>query len=217
MPFLANTYRIVFAGNLAGGEVWNTGFWMAGTAPSSNAAAATAAQDAWNAFVGASGTHGFRALATMGWANTTSVSKVTCYSYVAGGTAVSFEGIYSTTALIGTGGPTSPDQTTLVLTLLTPDAGRRSRGRMYLPCNRASLDANGLISSTDVGSVVSAFGADFTAYNATRGSDSAIVYSRKGGAISTITSVRADLRPDIQRRRANRQTTGTPVSATVTP
>lgn len=207
--------RVVFSGILPGGEIWNTGFWMVGSAPADEAAANILAQELYVAFISDSSSTAFATLATAGWSNGVNVDKVTVYSYPSGGGSSAVVGAHTESPTIGSGGPTSPDQVCYVLTLRTGLSGRQNRGRMYLPANRLSLDSEGLVSSGDQSSIVGAFGAGMTAWNLTAGAPEIVVLSQTAGAANLVTSVDADRRPDIQRRRANRQDTGGRFSVTL--
>jgi hypothetical protein len=208
--------RVVWSGGLPGGEIWQCGFWLAGGLPGSEAAANAQAALLWSAFANTATGHAWRMTSNTLWGNSTSLNKVTVYVYVAGGRVADFIGIHTDTPMVGIGGTGMPDQVCQVLTLETGLSGRRRRGRMYLPNTKGFLDSGGLVSATDVGTVSAAWKADFTAWNAAGGSaGTLVVVSQTGTSFQPVTAVSMDQRPDIQRRRANRQATGTRVHQTL--
>jgi len=79
---------------------------------------------------------------------------------------------------------------------------------MFLPCTAGTLDSNGLFPSASVLSVMTALYNDIKASEGAIGGFQSCVVSVKLGTFATISSLSADTRPDIQRRRANRQTKG---------
>jgi hypothetical protein len=102
---------------------------------------------------------------------------------------------------VGTGG-FCPLQVCMVATLITGAAGRRNRGRMYLPANGIGFGSHEFPNAR-VDAVCQALAAWLDALNTLDGS--AVVVSQAGTSKRAITQVRVDSKPDIQRRRANAQ------------
>jgi len=122
---------------------------------------------------------------------------------------------HNITPIPGTGTSNHPMYVALVVTTQTGRAGRRNRGRMYLPATGATMASAGLFSSTQRDSVVDTLAARLSAVNALSDTATVAVISSVGTTAHPILTVSADQRPDIQRRRANRQAVGTSHSATV--
>jgi hypothetical protein len=203
MGIPADTYRVVLSGRLSGGEIFETGFWVQGSSPDDQPSVTAQAGD-WATFFGGSQVGIVKLLNT-----TSQYDKVTVYSYPTGGPHAAFIGEHAMAPLVGTGTQNHGDQTCLVMTLRTGQAGRRHRGRMFLPANGCSMDGNALVTSSQVSDAVDALAGMFTAYNGPAAPASrVVVVSSAASAAFPVTSVDADLRPDVQRRRANKQTTG---------
>lgn len=101
------------------------------------------------------------------------------------------------------GSDTLPAETSLVVSLRTPFASPRMRGRVYLPpLPRAALDANGnVITGTKTGCADNMAGL-LSAINSSTGTDAeAVVYSRRDRSTTTISSVRCGAVMDVQRSR----------------
>jgi hypothetical protein len=112
----------------------------------------------------------------------------------------------------GTGAPGHPLQVSAVASIGTGSASRRKRGRMYLPghctalgadlqftqaeCNSLRDAATNYLASALAGLRASLAGGDVIRH---------VVFSPTGGLSTDSTSVIVDSRPDIQRRRANKQ------------
>lgn len=98
---------------------------------------------------------------------------------------------------------TMPTQVAAVMTLRTALATRSGRGRIYLPARAVGVTpASGLFSGTLVNTAVDTLASWFTAQKAA--GFPAVVVSQTHGTFQPITTVDADGRPDIQRRRANK-------------
>jgi hypothetical protein len=210
MPIPNNTAKAVYSGHLPGGEHFQTGYWISGITPP-GAPTASAYAEAIGADFKVSCPHVAGLLRP-----TAGYDKVTVYFYTGGPTAA-YSGEFPL-AMPGTGGASPlPDQTCLVATLRTGFTGRSRRGRMYLPCTSASLaDASGLFDPSVPGDVVADLAHHFVNIrDHMTGIGTVSVVSQKLGAVFPVSDVDADLRPDVQRRRANSQTTGARVVALV--
>lgn len=207
---------MVLHGTMAGGEIWETGFWMSDTgvtdASLANALAQLLAQT-----LNANDESG--ALAQMAlefWTGAITWTEVRVYGYPNGGTKAAFVGLYELpSGVTGTGTTTLPNQVCLVLTLNTGLAGRSHRGRMYIPIAKATLDASSELTSQLLTDFVTTWRTFFSDVNASDAGE-IVVVSQSLGAFSPLSSVKADSRLDIQRRRANQQSIRQVVSQAVT-
>lgn len=121
---------------------------------------------------------------------------------------------YSAQALLGTpaaGAGTSymPLQQCFCITTLTPRPGGSYRGRMYLPATGMTLDSNRRFNGAALAAVVNSVKGVLSAGNTVGLYGPPVVVSRTKTVATQITAIRYDLKPDIQRRRANRQSAGT--------
>jgi len=107
----------------------------------------------------------------------------------------------------------------MAITTGTDRIGASYRGRFYLPAHGQPLtDATHLFPVAKVQDIVDSLGTFFTNFNHAGDLayvNEAQVISRTLGTGQLITSLSADLRPDIQRRRANQQPNGGRVTAGV--
>lgn len=191
----AGVSRVVLSGHLAGGEIFQTGFYIAG-APVDQATTQGIADGFASNWVASAGDAARSILA-----GSSGYDKVTVYSYVAAGPApASFVGEAALVG-VGTGGGQLPNQIALVATLLTGAAGRRNRGRMYLPANGMPLTGHQALLSLAT-SVATGMVAIFSQFD----DAGVVVVSGVAGTARRVTSVRVDTRPDVQRRRAGKQT-----------
>lgn len=213
MGIPAGSIKISLNGSLPGGEIWNTGWWIYGPTLDVSAAASTAA-NIWSIMSASTGTHLMNALKVL-WQTSCAFTGVKVYSYADTTGVASVVGSATGTAVTGTGTkPVQPDQECLVVTLRTALSGSHRRGRMYMPVNGAALDGGGLFSALDVGTVLDGLKADLALVGADPHLSGfpPVVLSKVLGATTPITAISADLRPDIQRRRSNRQARGTPIT-----
>jgi hypothetical protein len=213
MAMPANTVRNVIRGTLAGGEIFQTSFMTVGLAPTSEDLAqaySDSLRDRWLAHLPT-----LLNMINSGCA----YDGVTIYAYPAGGTAATFTASTDfATPQIGTGNAILPDQVCLVMTLLTGAAGRRNRGRMYLPATGVTMAAGGLVSATQVATWVTGVESIFSDINGQAPNMGGVsVVSNVGTTSRLVTSVRSDQRADIQRRRANKQVTGATSEQPVAP
>lgn len=192
--------RTVFHGTLENGEIFQWGFW-ASEAPSDAAAANTQADAARDAFAATTSGSVPRTLLSTGSAYT----GVRVYSYPNGGPDAEYVGESTITGQAGAGTGSLPNQVCVVATLLTGLAGRRNRGRIFLPCNSSSL-ANGQLSSSITGGIQAWVASFVGAINSAYDPGKVVVLSQVAGSASNVTEISVDSRLDIQRRRADRET-----------
>jgi hypothetical protein len=102
------------------------------------------------------------------------------------------------------------------VSLLTAVAGRRARGRVYLPANVISVDQSGNYQPNQLGGLAIWFADFLTGLNSTETPQHVGVLSQKFGTFQSVNVVKIDSKPDIQRRRANKQTPTSVSTAIVT-
>lgn len=210
MPIPAGVSKIVIhAETPSHSEIAEWGFWV-NQAPTDQATA--------DSILGAYVTgvqNNFGALCSI-ITNDTTYTQARLYSYPTGGPASSYVFDEALTGGVGTSTyVTLPLQTSMCITLRTGQNGRSKRGRIYLPAHAASLGNTHLFTAAAVTSVVGAIaGALSTAAQAS--GTAPVVVSQTLTSFTEITSVDADLVPDIQRRRANKMPTTVRESAAVT-
>lgn len=222
MGIPANVARVSLQGTLPGGEIFSTGFWVrpsdgGSDVPSTNADAQTMA----NNIVGqtAFGTliTGLKSLLSTSSAYAT--LRVDCYP--TGGPRATASATAAIASGTGTGANALPDQVCWVATLRTGQIGRSLRGRMYLPANGYTITTTtGLFiaHTPTIAALVAAYFTSLPLSNTIPGSGvgaEAVVVSSRLTVATHISQVTNDHRPDIQRRRADRQNIGTVSSATV--
>lgn len=207
MPIPANTARIVFRGALDGGEIWESGFWVHGSVPTSNDNAEGLAGAALGLATSTDNSGALHTCAEDLWDAFTNVSEATCYSYPNGGIAAEYIGTNTQTPLVGSGAGRCPNQIALVISLRSAAAGRRNRGRMYMPATGPTLSASGQVSPSVTAAVCSSWANFFGDWNALSGNPQVSVVSRIGaGAVAPVTRVAVDSVLDTQRRRRNKVT-----------
>lgn len=202
MAIPAGVARVSLQGHLGQGEIFDTGFWVeAGdinTAAEANDLAADVAADFET-----------QALAVaVGYLDGFSgYDRVRVYAYPTGGPNASYVGEAPIANGAGVNsGPQLPLQCCIVVSLRTPLAGRRSRGRMYIPINQGTLTTHQL-TLAQCQAMADAFGNFFETVNDTAANREVVVVSQVGtGGISNVDRVTVDSLVDIQRRRANDQT-----------
>lgn len=203
--------RISLVGHQTGGEIFDTSFWVGGTGvPTSNADANTYAAQVSSQLGGPTLTELCSLLDS-----DSGYDEVRVYSYPSGGPTASFVGSATIGSGTGTNSTFMPLQQCMCITLLTGLSGRQNRGRMYLPATGLSLTSGHLFSGTTVQNVVEAMAGFFGGVNGLGSTNDVCVVSQTATTFHTVTAVRADERPDIQRRRANRQATGASHLATI--
>lgn len=214
MPIPAGVRHVVMFGTLPGGEVWNSGFWINHQITDETSGHAEAEAMFTQLKTNSSGHFWYEA--RQHWFNPgTTFDGVRNYGYTAGGTTADFAVSSSSSGVTGGAvGGSNINQVALCVTLLTGYSGAHRRGRMFLPATGGVADGNGLFTNVMVQALLVGLLADMRAC-ATIGGEpfDLIVVSRSLTGYRSLTSVRADLRPDVQERRANRQNRGTPQTA----
>lgn len=192
--------RMVCYGDLPGGEIWASGFWI-------SYPAAPADGTAWQVIVQTVGTAMF---AHSGWFQPQNVAGATWlgvkgYYHAANPGAPAIfagDGVFGS-ALAGTGsGDEMPNQIACVATLQTGQSGRSYRGRMYIPTTNLAI-AGGFVGSSQVNAMANGL-ADCLTAAATAAGGTLQVVSISKDVMTAMIAVRVDDKPDTQRRRSNR-------------
>jgi hypothetical protein len=216
MPIPNQVTRVALVGRSAGGEIWETGYWLH-SAPTSLADANTLANSLADI-------HTTTTVSIIGylkqnqWHPSLVFSYVRVYSYPSGGPAAAFTGQSTDRAIPGVLATTSmlPHQVAWCATLNTGAAGRSNRGRSYFPIsNPGTLAQTGQRPTLDCTTAAQAYARDLAMVTSTVAPYVPVVLSQKLASTRTITSVRFDSRLDIQRRRANREAIQVGASASV--
>lgn len=217
MPVPTDCWRIVYRGSLPYGEVWQTGVWLQGNAPTSNSAATAGAQLEFGAEGTATPSSYWNAVKAL-LPSSITLDQVAVYSYPTGGTTAAFIGLSTGTPLAGTSSNNLlPNQMCACLSLLTDSSGRSYRGRMFLPVSSSLIPpTSAKLDSTPRTTLTGVWSTKFTDFNAASGWGDVVVVSQKLGIATRVTAVRMDSRPDVQRRRANRETGIVSTTAVVT-
>lgn len=193
------TTRVQVRGHFPGAEIFEWGYWLGG---------APVSQDDANNLAAAQKTLFDSALKTLLLPHINADSgydEIRVYAYPTGGPSAAFVGS-AALGYAGTGSTTcnNPLQVALVVTLLTGLAGRRNRGRLYLPYQLSTGLTNHQLTQSQINPIGTAF-ADF-AGGQNVGQQISVVSQVGAGAQNPITAVKVDSRLDVQRRRANKQT-----------
>lgn len=211
--------RIVVGGKM-GADTWSIGSWrlysgMTGTpTPAQMNANAAAWLGTFNSLVWSPASGGLKLINQLG----VDLSTCTTYMYRAGQLAA--QGTASQTAVAGSAGSSHPGYVACAVTTLTNAAGRSKRGRIFIPVQSGTIDANSLQFSGGISTVVTnlaswmATGTDTTLPGSPTGSP--IVLSRTTSSTAQITSLRADSIPDTQHGRTNKLVAVSRWTATVT-
>lgn len=205
MPIPANSVKVVLQGHLSTTEIFETGFWLKDVplADDGEASVLAAGMYAGMNSTGATGIGKWQSLLN----NVSGFDKITVYGYNGGSTAH----VVGTNPAVwaGTGGSLGPFQACMVVTLNTGLAGRRNRGRMYLPANGLSYGSTGFFGSTTYQDAADGAAVIFNEINSSYDSNQVCVVSQTAGVSNLVTEVVCDNRPDIQRRRADKLSTAT--------
>lgn len=203
-------------------DTWSTGIWFSGLAEATPTAAQIS-QWALNALTDFN---------TLVWSPATNSLKSANASYCTLATARAFfyidnniqqSGTAAITAVPGTGSSPHPPYAALVATTLTGLAGRRNRGRMYLPVTGLAVSS----STGQQNGSPAAFANNLAAWINDRGTwatgpgwpvnaVSPVVMTQTGSAPQVITALRMDSRFDTQRNRENKLVPAVTSSAAVT-
>lgn len=213
---VANTCRLDIRGNqLNGTDVFSVSLWLSpnvdgALVPGTNAQAQSALTTLMGDPTFGLMIDGWRALIFPADAYT----SATLYCYPTGGSSAAAIATAPITGKPGTSSASgAPLQTSMVLTLRTGQAGRSYRGRIYLPARGGMAAGSGGYLATGTGSVVNPVInwlhqiAILTPFPGGVGARAGVASSRRG-VFTSLTSITVDLKPDIQRRRANKLPTG---------
>lgn len=202
MAIPAQTVRFVFSGTAPGSEIFATGFWTAGGGTLSDEASLHAA------IIDLQTSTGYASFLTQAKAliaPDTAYTKLTAYYYPTGGPTAGVVAEEPISAGVGSSGAGSVGcmQQCMVASLRTAFAGRRKRGRMYLPATGAALTVH-RFDNTRCDNVAAAVSALLNHVNTAGTYGQAAVVSQTGSSSAPITVVTVDNKPDIQRRHANK-------------
>lgn len=199
MPIPSGFSRYVWSGTLASGEIFQTGFWASGSFADEATADAAATTEASNIATD------MASYWSSHQASSCALNKITIYSYPTGGPTASIIGQATVSGVVGTQSTgIMPDQVCTVATLLTGAAGRRNRGRMYIPLTSAVLDSSAQVPVVTTDALALALATHFARFDTSP--PGVVVLSQIAGTARRVNSVVVDSRVDIQRRRADRQT-----------
>jgi len=206
MAIPAGVVRIVLSGKLYGGEEWSSGFYLAtATQETSDSASNLASQI--SQLLGSTGTvaSAMGAVVTTIWSSQTSWTTTRAYAYGGGGPNASAVGEYVLPDPLSGGSNSGvPNQVSCVISLRSAAAGRRARGRMYLPLTGYSFTASGQLKVADVNKLGDAWGGSFSDINAS-GLGTVVIASSAGSSSTDVTHVIVDSKADIQRSRAKQE------------
>lgn len=204
--------RWTLKGTSSAEEVWNFDWWTQPGVGIASAAAFQATVDAMWAVIVAAGLH--TQLASL-LPTTGAVTELSALYYRNAQTAEYSGQHIASPAVAGISNTRAPLQTAFVVTTLTDRPGASYRGRMYLAACGMPLDATHKFTAGSMVAVVNALKAVIGAGNTDGQYGPPVVVSRTKTAATQIKTLRYDLKPDIQRRRANRQTAGARISVAV--
>jgi hypothetical protein len=203
VAIMADVMRVSLIGAGPGSEVFDTSFWLWSGAPATGEAANTLAAQIRDLWAAGPVDNTLRALLT---ANQ-NYTEVRVYSYPNGGPNAGAIGVASIALADGQGNGSGrgPLQQTMVATLLTPFAGRRSRGRMYLPAAGLAVGSDNQWPQANCTTVANDLAAFLSAVQGIAAIGNVSVISQVGAGLATpVNRIRVDTKPDIQRRRANK-------------
>lgn len=200
MPAPAETTRISVRGNIGTSDIFNWSVWLCGTLIDSEEKANQVALD----FADSLTNHAAGILKGI-LVPTSAYQEVRTYAYPTGGTQSQFIGSANLESFSGTSSAAPlPLDTCLVASLRTGRAGRSNRGRSYLPANALAVDGTGNFSLQDATNVGNAFAAVLTDMNTKYDPGFIGVVSFTRTLNNPVTEVVTDTKPDVQRRRMNR-------------
>lgn len=199
MPALGAYQRIVIKGVGPGSEIWQTSFATVVTSAITDQPGLQAYLNTVVPFIAT--------WWTAVKANCYAVYKwtdVLAYQYQSGNTSAQFQAEAVQTPVAGTlASAASPIDTACVVSLRTAVPGRRTRGRMYVPCHASVQPADGNWAAAVPNALGTATKAMFNSITGgTIGGP--VVVSRTGNTYQVVTGLVTDSKPDVQRRRENR-------------
>lgn len=216
MPRSATSTHVVVQGHLTGQEVFEWGFWFGAVADTladqqtfANTWRDLFQEDVLDTLTPLITTDcGYDSIRVYGYLHPTGPADFVTDSPITGG--------------VGTGvGAGMPLQVAGCVTLRTALAGRRHRGRLYLPINNAGVLASHQTDSSHVDGITDDLATWFNHMNAGQvsggGEGGVCVISQVAGVATPVTLLTMDTKLDVQRRRAASQIATATGSATVTP
>jgi hypothetical protein len=210
MSIPSGATKVVIAGSGAQTEIFETGFWLIG-ADVSSAADANLLCASISEIIADSGDH---ETAVSNLLNADfQYDEVRSYTYTGSSTAT-WVG-RADMSISGSSASRGPLQQCVVATLLTGLSGRRNRGRMYWPASGLATQTGYQVSASVVTALSQQLADIFNEINGNEAAGVVSVVSQTGSTSHPVTSVRVDSKPDIQRRRANKEQALTVVSSPV--
>lgn len=207
MAALTESVRVVVAGKLTGGEIFNWGLWGGPPAP---IATQGDLQDIVNELVNTFVDGPLPTLRSLMDA-TCAYQTISGYYYpTAGSTSALFGAQGNIASADGTGTATTADhalQNSLVASLRSELPGRANRGRAYIPAVSCATNGQHQANPPVVTDLANDL-ADWCGVWQTNGAINLapIVVSRTHATAYPLARIQVDTRFDVQRRRANRQT-----------
>lgn len=208
---LNQTARIVIQGTTRSQEIWETGFWLENVGVASQ----SDAQDLMDT-IGPLFDTDLKGIVKSMLPDNGAVTNLRGYFYVTAGPNSTYIADYPVTSGTGTGTHNLPEQVCMVATLLTGVAGRRNRGRMYFPAYGCQIAADNQFASGLEAALSDAVAEFFGNVNNITGNPTVVVYSAAGSAARPVSTIRVDSKPDIQRRRVNKEPATSTASSDVT-
>jgi hypothetical protein len=209
MPgFIVSAIKLTWGGFIGGVQTWSTGLWLNHTELSPGMSQAQL--DAWAAAMDPFVATWVTAIKPS-WSAGTDWRGVTASNYSIGTTVanrISHSNLSGT--VVGTGSSILPPQCSLVHSLRTTEAGRRGRGRMYVPLTSNTVQANHQTTSATTVTHTAATIALIHSLNAhaagptNTNAQIVSVASFTSGAMFPVTSVITNSDIDIQRRRSDK-------------
>lgn len=200
--------RYVVSGILPGGEVFSFG-WRT-TADGAGQTAASLATHLGRVQVYLAGANGLAIRQLLN--NNMSFTKLDAYYVPANTNASSYQASLPV-SIAGASANILTNQTALCVTLLTNVAGRRGKGRVFLPADGANLSSGAQLSAPSPATVATSVAGLLTSVFT---GAAALVASPTAGTAAVVTSTRVDSRLDVIRARANKQAAAVVASAPVT-
>lgn len=212
VAYQAGTVKVIVGGTLPGGETFAWGYQCLGD-PSMTQTQLDSFQGGFvaaltNNFL----TTGVKAL----FSTNTTYRSVKSYLY-GGGSNTILQSLTNITPVSGSSASAAlPNQCAIVVTLKSGIPGRSNRGRAYLPMGCAGILANdGQLTSTQAGTIATAFASMLTAVKSGIAPIQPVVASPTHGSSKNLVSVSVDTRFDVQRRRARSQVADSVAQASI--
>lgn len=201
----AGCYKVVFGGHLNTSDSWECGFWVHGSEPTSQAEA-TATAALWAGQLMSTDDSGALRITLTAYASADVLLEyVKVYSYPTGGPVATYIGEHLFTNTGGSGARVLPNQCAVVVSERTGFAGRRYRGRMYIPIGRTGSGGDGQLAAAAVDQIATAWALCFHDWDASGDNGTVVVVSTVGSLFTPVSQILVDTKVDIQRRRANKE------------